>query len=96
VVAGPDRRWQWKDEDEFSERLAFPAHYWVRDAAAVRAEGLRVIKQIEAGEFPFDGTWTDFRPDPAWAPYAVVPDGWDRPPVARPRAGWPGAPSPEL
>ena len=25
-----------------------------------------MIKLIEAGEFPFDGTWTDFRPDPAW------------------------------
>ena len=26
----PDRTWEWKDEDEFAERLAFPDHYWVR------------------------------------------------------------------
>jgi hypothetical protein len=83
IVATPDRRWVWKDEDEFTERLAFPEHYWVPDEAAVRAEGHRVIKLIEAGEFPFDGTWTDFRPDPSWPVPAELPAGWDRPVVAR-------------
>jgi predicted RNA-binding protein associated with RNAse of E/G family len=73
----PDRRWSWKDEDEFAERLGFPEHYWVRDETAVRAEGERVVKRIEAGEFPFDGTWLDFRPDPAWEAPAL-PAGWDR------------------
>jgi hypothetical protein len=81
VVVAPDRSWQWKDEDEFAERLAFPGHYWVRDEAAVRAEGRRVIKRAEAGEFPFDGTWTDFRPDSSWARPAGLPAGWDRPAV---------------
>jgi hypothetical protein len=81
VVAWPDRTWEWKDEEEFAERLGFPEHYWVDDEAAVRAEGERVIKQIEAGEFPFDGTWTDFVPDPAWTPPPGLPAGWDRPPA---------------
>ncbi|UQU68438.1 DUF402 domain-containing protein [Couchioplanes caeruleus] len=84
IVVRPDRTWEWKDEDEFTERLAFPGHYWVHDEAAVRAEGLRVVKAIEAGEFPFDGTWTDFRPDPSWPVLTLVPEGWDRPPVPRP------------
>jgi hypothetical protein len=82
VVAYPDHTWQWKDEDEFAERLALPEHYWVPDEAAVRAEGLRVVKLIEAAEFPFDGTWTDFRPDPTWPVPSQLPKGWDRP-VAR-------------
>jgi hypothetical protein len=38
-----------------------------------------VIKVIEAGEFPFDGTWTDFVPDPSWQTPTDLPDGWDRP-----------------
>ncbi len=29
IVVAPDRTWQWKDEDEFAERLAVPEHYWV-------------------------------------------------------------------
>jgi len=82
VVVAPDRTWEWKDEDEFAERLAFPEHYWVRDEAAVWAEGRRVIKIAEAGEFPFDGTWTDFRPDPSW-PVPELPPGWDRPVAPR-------------
>ncbi len=82
VVVAPDHTWEWKDEDEFAERLAFPDHYWVRDEQAVRAEGRRVIKQAEAGDFPFDGTWTDFVPDPAWQ-LPELPAGWDRPAATR-------------
>ncbi|GLY94639.1 DUF402 domain-containing protein [Actinoplanes sp. NBRC 103695] len=78
VVVRPDRTWEWKDEDEFAERLAFPDHYWATDEQAIRAEGRRVIKIVEAGEFPFDGTWTDFVPDPSWE-LPELPDGWDRP-----------------
>jgi hypothetical protein len=82
IVVRPDRGWEWKDEDEFAERLAHPGHYWVRDVATVWAEGHRLVKLIEAGDFPFDGTWTDFVADPAWLPLDV-PVGWDRPPVLR-------------
>jgi hypothetical protein len=78
VVVAPDRTWEWKDEDEFTERLALPDDYWVADEEAVRAEGRRVIKLVEAGDFPFDGTWTDFVPDPAWT-LPELPPGWDRP-----------------
>jgi hypothetical protein len=81
IVVRPDHSWSWKDEEEFAERLAFPEHYWVSDEAAVRAEGERVIKIIEAGEFPFDGTWCDFAPDPAWTAPRALPAGWDRPPM---------------
>jgi hypothetical protein len=80
----PDRSWEWKDEDEFVERLGFPEHYWVPDEAAVRAEGERVVKLIEAGDFPFDGTWCDFVPDPTWPVPTELPDGWDQPPAPRP------------
>lgn len=75
----PDRSWEWKDEDEFAERLAFPADYWVPDPAAVRAEGEQVIKLVEAGVFPFDGTWCDFRPDQSWPVPDRLPPGWRAP-----------------
>jgi hypothetical protein len=87
IVVHPDRTWEWKDEDEFGERLTIPDHYWVRDEATVWAEGRRVIEVIEAGGFPFDGTWTDFEPDPAWPVPATIAPGWDRPPVPRSRFG---------
>lgn len=77
----PDRSWEWKDEDEFEERSAYPDHYWVREPGAVRAEGERLIGLVEAGAFPFDGRWCDFRPDPGWAWPTDLPAGWDRPRV---------------
>ncbi|MEU1745054.1 DUF402 domain-containing protein [Micromonospora arida] len=81
VVVWPDRSWEWKDEGEFVERLAFGADYWVTDEKAVRAEGERVIALAEAGEFPFDGTWCDFTPPAEWGITDKLPSGWDRPPV---------------
>lgn len=79
IVVHQNLTWEWKDEDELAERLAFPESYWVGDPAAVWAEGRRVIKTVESGEFPFDGTWTDFRPDPDWPVPTTVQPGWDRP-----------------
>jgi Protein of unknown function (DUF402) len=76
---GAGRQWQWKDEEEFFERLGFPDHYWVKDGDAVRAEGLRVAESIEAGAFPFDGSLLTELPDPDWAVPDRIRDGWDRP-----------------
>ncbi|NJC68189.1 DUF402 domain-containing protein [Planosporangium thailandense] len=78
ICVEPNRSWLWKDEHELTERLRFPDHYWVRDADAVWAEGRRVIPDIEAGLFPFDGTWCDFEPQPAWLTPPALPAGWDR------------------
>lgn len=76
-----DRSWRWKDEDLFAERLTQPEHYWVEDEARVRRAGQEVIDLVEAGVFPFDGTWCDFRPEPGWGPDVAdePPPGWDRP-----------------
>lgn len=79
VIVNPDLTWHWKDEEEFAERLKYPQIYWVDDEAAVRAEGERIIKLAEAGQFPFDGTMTNFRPDPSWPVPTEMPVGWDRP-----------------
>jgi predicted RNA-binding protein associated with RNAse of E/G family len=81
VVIDPDRSWRWKDEEEFAERLRTPEYYWVDDERRVRQAGLDVIKLVEAGDFPFDGTWTGFRPDTEWGPItsSVPLRGWDLP-----------------
>ena len=81
VVVGPDRRWHWKDEDDFAAFTDAPGYWTAEQAAAARAEGRRVIVLAEAGEFPFDGTFCDFVPDPAWR-VPELPAGWDSPPAA--------------
>ncbi|HEY2949283.1 MAG TPA: DUF402 domain-containing protein [Micromonosporaceae bacterium] len=79
VRVSADRAWAWKDEIEFARHVGAPGYWDAGGAAAIRAEGERVIKLIESGDFPFDGTWCDFRPDPAWPVPATLPPGWDRP-----------------
>jgi len=73
----PDRTWSWKDEDELAARTGKPGYFDRAEAEAIRADGERLAGLVEAGEFPFDGTHTGFRPDPGWGPLPL-PAGWDR------------------
>lgn len=73
-----DRSWGWKDEDEFAERTGHQDYWTEEEAAAVRAEGERVISMIEAGAYPFDGSLTDFKPELEREP-TMLPPIWDQP-----------------
>jgi hypothetical protein len=78
TAAGPDRidgvldlkvtragKWSWKDEDEADEAVS-AGRLTADQLARLRTEGERLGALAEARAFPFDGTWTDFSPDPAW------------------------------
>lgn len=67
----PDQSWRWEDEHELEEAVRL-GHSSLDEAAAVRAEGERVI-----AAWPFPTGWEEWRPDPAW-PIPRLPDGWDR------------------
>jgi Protein of unknown function (DUF402) len=73
----PDRRWEWKDEDEFAEAQA-AGRFSASEAAEIRAEGAGVVDRIERWASPFCDGWEDFRPDPAW-PIPELPLGWEDP-----------------
>jgi hypothetical protein len=84
--SGPDRidgvldltvtrtgEWRWKDEEE-AEEAVLADRLTTGQLARLRAEGERLAALAEARAFPFDGTWTGFRPDPAWpAPALPAP-----------------------
>lgn len=73
IVVDPDLSWRWKDEDEAQEAVRV-GRLTSAEAAAIREEGERVVTDIEAGRPPFDRTYTQWRPDPAWE-VPPVPDG---------------------
>lgn len=72
VTVAPDRRWRWKDEDEAAAAVE-AGRLRAEQLATLRAEGERMIALAQAGAFPFDGTWCDFRPDPDWPAPALPP-----------------------
>jgi uncharacterized protein len=69
VVVAPDGTWAWKDEGDFAEAQELGI-LDVETAAAIRAEGERVI-----AERPWPTGWEDWRADPAWTPLSL-PGGW--------------------
>jgi len=71
----PDLSWSWKDEDEFAIAKEI-GRFSAEEADAIRAEGERVIPEIEARRWPFDGSLIDWRPDPTW-PIPTVPRDWN-------------------
>ena len=65
ILVNPERRWQWKDEDDLARCLDLgiiskPV------AERVRADGEAAIADIERGAWPFTDDMRDWRPDPAW------------------------------
>lgn len=71
----PDLTWHWKDEDEFVIAQEIGRFNPVQ-AVDIRAEGERVIADIEARRWPFDGSLTDWRPDSRWT-IPTVPADWN-------------------
>lgn len=91
IVASPDLEWRWKDEDEAVARVEHGIDT-AEFAAAVRAEGERVVELIERRAPPFGENWPAWRPDPAWG-VPELPEGWaDIPPADIDLSGGGGAP----
>jgi hypothetical protein len=78
VVVRPDRSWRWRDEEEFHARTGDPLYWTPAQAVLIRAAADKLVRLVEAGQFPFDGTWCGFRPDASWT-VPALPHGHDRP-----------------
>ena len=76
IVISPDRKsWYWKDEDEFSEAGVIGV-YTPEVFKAIRAEGERVVRLLEANASPFCDGWQDWIPPAHWS-VPRFPVGWD-------------------
>lgn len=75
LVVRPDRTWAWKDEDHL-EVATERGRFTPQQAAAIRAEGERVLESVERWGSPFCDGWESWRPSVAW-PVPTLPRGWD-------------------
>lgn len=76
LVVHPDLTCEWKDIDDYNTGLATGVilDEW---AEAVEAAKVEILGKVERREYPLDGTWLNWLPDPAWPP-PRLPAGWDR------------------
>lgn len=66
ILIEPDlSSWQWKDEHELEEAVRL-GRFTPEEAEAVREQGRRAVRTLEARAWPFDRDWSAWRPDPAW------------------------------
>jgi hypothetical protein len=75
LVARPDGSWTMKDWDLVDAKVERGVITAER-AAEVRAEGLRLAAELDAGRWWWDTEWASWAPDPSWGVPALA-EGWD-------------------
>jgi len=60
-----DGRWEWKDDELLEQRVA-EGRFTEAQARATRAEGERIVAELDAGRRWWDDAWASWAPDPAW------------------------------
>ena len=72
----PDLRFRWKDEDDYQKAIeqGVILPEWVQEIEKAKPE---IFERLERRQYPFDGSWLDWRPDPTWSP-PTLPENWDK------------------
>lgn len=76
LIVHPDLHYEWKDVEDYQKSIEneviLPA--WTRRIETAKQE---VLNKLEQQEYPFDGSWLDWLPDPGWIP-PKLPENWDK------------------
>jgi hypothetical protein len=88
IIVDAERSFRWKDEDEMAD-LVSKGVYAREEAARLREIGTSVIKMIDGRQYPFDGSWLDWRPD-SGLELGPLPSGWQFLPVPAPHRPYQG------
>ena len=76
IIIRPDLSFEWKDEDDYQKAIdhgvIFPE--WARGIEEAKQE---IFDKLEKRQYPFDGQWLNWMPDPNWSP-SKLPANWDK------------------
>ena len=76
LIINPDFSMEWKDENDYQmaidHGLVLPE--WLDEIEKAKPE---ILERIENRQYPFDGSWLDWKPDPSWKP-PKLPENWDK------------------
>jgi protein associated with RNAse G/E len=76
LIINPDFSFQWKDEEDYQQaiRHAIISSEWVKGIETAKGD---IFEKLEKRQYPYDGSWLDWMPDPNWTP-PKLPKNWDR------------------
>ena len=76
IDINPNFCFKWKDEDDYQKAidhgLIIPE--WIQGIEDAKPE---IFDKLEGRQYPFDGSWLDWKPDPSWEP-PKLPENWDK------------------
>jgi uncharacterized protein len=76
LIINPDHSYEWKDIDDYEKGIetAIILPEWIQGIEESKQE---IFARLEKRQYPFDGSWLDWRPDPRWSP-PTLPENWDK------------------
>ena len=76
IVIEPTFEWHYKDEEEY--RIGMESGILLDDwIQAIHIAKPEVFDKLAKRQYPFDGAWLDWKPDPNWTP-PTLPENWDK------------------
>jgi protein associated with RNAse G/E len=75
LIINPDYSYEWKDIDDYQKGIEMEIILpeWVQGIETAKQE---IFGRLEKRQYPYDGSWLDWIPDPTWSPLRL-PEGWD-------------------
>jgi predicted RNA-binding protein associated with RNAse of E/G family len=76
LIIHPDFNYEWKDVDDYQKAIGngiiFPK--WIQGIDEAKSD---IFNKLEKRQYPFDGSWLNWIPDPIWSP-PKLPENWDK------------------
>jgi protein associated with RNAse G/E len=76
LIINPDFTYAWKDVEDYQKAMdhGLIAREWTQ---AIENSKPEIFEKLEKRQYPFDGSWLDWMPDPNWSP-PKLPKNWDK------------------
>lgn len=76
LIVNSDFSYEWKDVADYQKAIKngiiFPE--WM---IGIEVAKKGVFEKLETRQYPFDGSWLTWKPDPGWSP-PTLPENWDK------------------
>ena len=76
LIINPDFSFRWKDEDDYQKAIDHEVIMpeWTQEIEIAKKE---IFNKLEKRQYPYDGSWLNWMPDPGWLP-PKLPKNWDK------------------